>query len=147
MNKIIQFFALLSFILMCNITFAQTKVDWDLLGNVQFEKKYSEELGFTANEATFEEGILQLDGIEIVITGYMIPMDALGINYVVSKHPNASCFFCGKAGPETVIELIFKPSAMRRFKTDERLTLKGKLKLNKINDLHLTYMMEGVEVF
>ena len=147
MKILLRLFVILTFILMYNMGFAQTKINWELLGNVTFEKEYSEELGFTANKATFDDGLLSFDGQEVVITGYMIPMDALGINYVISKNPHASCFFCGKAGPETVIQLVFKPSAMRRYKTDEYLTLKGKLKLNKINDLNLTYMMEGVELF
>jgi len=125
--------------------FAQTKLTWETLSHVKFEKKFSEELGFDINEATFDPDLQLMDGQEVIITGYMIPMDVLGIQFVVSQHPNASCFFCGKAGPETVVQLFFKPSARRRFKTDERLTLKGMLKLNKINDQQLTYIMNDVE--
>ncbi|MEM6963324.1 MAG: DUF3299 domain-containing protein, partial [Bacteroidota bacterium] len=64
---------------------------------------------------------------------------------VLSKNPNSSCFFCGGAGPETVLELELKPSAIERYEVDDLKTFKGILKLNKINDKHLTYLLTDAE--
>ncbi len=113
---------------------AQEPIDWGVLADVRFEKKYSEKWGVSYDEATFGKLPKLYEGKEISITGYLIPTDALGLSYVLSRNPNATCFFCGGAGPETVIELRFKPAALRRYRTDERRTFKGVLQLN-INNL------------
>jgi hypothetical protein len=81
----------------------------------------------------------------VKITGFMIPLDGMGFSWVLSRNPNSSCFFCGGAGPETVIELRLKPAAMKKYKLDERRTFKGKLKLNRENMDHLTYMLMEAE--
>ena len=97
------------------------------------------------NWVTFGEALKKLAGKEISITGYMIPMDPMGITYVLSRNPNSTCFFCGGAGPETVLQLNMKPSAIKRYKTDDKLTFKGILQLNE-KDIHsLTYVLEEAE--
>ena len=75
----------------------------------------------------------------------MIPLDPMGISYVLSQNPNSSCFFCGGAGPETVLELELKPSAIKRYEVDSVVEFKGVLKLNKIDDKHLTYVLLDAE--
>ena len=59
----------------------------------------------------------------------MIPMDPMGITYVLSRNPNATCFFCGGAGQESVIELHLK-KRKTKFKTDEYVTFIGNFALN-----------------
>jgi hypothetical protein len=49
---------------------------------------------------------------------------------MVSANPFANCFFCGNAGPETVVEL-FPGERFRRFNTDEVVTFVGTLNINK----------------
>ncbi len=124
---------------------AQTAIDWNLLADVKFNKKHSEELGMSYHEAQFGKWVLPFDGKEVKITGFMIPLDGLGVSWVLSRNPNATCFFCGGAGPETVIELRLKPSAIKRYKLDERRTFKGTLQLNKDNTDHLTYVLIDAE--
>ena len=75
----------------------------------------------------------------------MIPMDAMGINYALSKNPNAVCFFCGGAGPETVVQLQL--SEIKRYRTDDRLTFKGRLQMNKQDIYSLTYVLQNAEEF
>ena len=125
---------------------AQTPINWSYLADVTYEKKYSEELGYELYHATFGKMIKAQEGQEVSISGYMIPMDALGVYYVLSKNPNSSCFFCGGAGPETVLELELKASAIRRYEVDEMKTFKGILKLNKVNDKQLTYVLLEAEL-
>lgn len=124
---------------------AQTVIDWNLLADVKFNQKYSDEFGITYDEAVFGRWILPFDGKEVSITGFMIPLDGMGLSWVLSRNPNASCFFCGGAGPETVIELRLKPSALKRYKLDDKRTFRGKLKLNRENMDHLTYMLLDAE--
>lgn len=126
--------------------FAQTNIGWISLTDVTFEeKKETEDAILSYNHATFGKSITKLAGKEISITGYMIPMDPMGITYVLSRNPNATCFFCGGAGPETVLQLNMKPSAIKRYNTDDRLTFKGILQLNEKDINSLTYVLEKAE--
>ncbi len=126
--------------------YAQTGIGWISLADVTFEeKKETADAILSYNQATFGEALKKLAGKEISITGYMIPMDPMGITYVLSRNPNSTCFFCGGAGPETVLQLNMKPSAIKRYKTDDKLTFKGILQLNE-KDIHsLTYVLEEAE--
>jgi len=124
---------------------AQTTIDWNLLADVKFSPKYSDELGITFDEAAFGKWVLPFDGKEVAINGFMIPLDGMGMSWVLSRNPNSSCFFCGGAGPETVIELRLKPSAIKKYKLDEKRTFKGILKLNRENVDYLTYMLLEAE--
>jgi hypothetical protein len=81
---------------------------------------------------------------EVVIAGYLIPVDIEARKYALSKNPFTSCFFCGGAGPETVIELRFKESP-GRFATDEFLMIKGQLRLNRSGS-GLFFILENAEV-
>ena len=124
---------------------AQTAIDWNTLADVHFEEKFSEEYGIKYDEATFGQWLLPFDGQEVSITGFVIPLDGMGTTYVLSRNPQATCFFCGGAGPETVIALILKPSAYGRYKLDARLTFKGTLKMNRTNLDSLTYELIDAE--
>jgi len=66
--------------------------------------------------------------------------------YVVSRYPYANCFFCGGGGPESVVDLRFTVKH-RAYKTDERLTFKGKLKLNGDDVYQMNYILEGAVEF
>ena len=124
---------------------AQTHIDWTTLADVKFEQVFSEELGISYDEATFGPFISMFEKKEVKITGYMIPLDGMGVTYVLSRNPNATCFFCGGAGPETVIELQLVPSAIGKYKLDDYRTFKGVLHLNKKNIDHLTYVLKEAE--
>ena len=124
---------------------AQEAINWSYLADVKFEVKFSEEMGYNLHHATFGKSLKTYEGKEVVITGYMIPLDALGISYVLSKNPNSSCFFCGGAGPETVLELEMKPSAIKRYEVDEVMTFKGILKLNKVDKTRMNYVLLEAE--
>ena len=122
-----------------SVLHSQAMIDWFALNDVQFEKVENAELALSYDQATFGEWSKSLDGQEVVISGYMIPMDALGTSYALSRNPNASCFFCGGAGPETVIRLWMQPEAAKRYATDEYLSWQGRLKLNESNQYKFIY--------
>ena len=62
----------------------------------------------------------------------------------ISMNPFSSCFFCGNAGPETVIELIFK-DPQSKFLTDQFILVKGILRLNRYSTGGFFYTLENAE--
>jgi hypothetical protein len=120
---------------------AQQVVNWEQLTDVSFTKEYSADLGIELLKATFGESVKALDGKEVIIKGYIIPLDPLGTQYVISRNPMASCFFCGGSGPESVAELRLHPNSFRRYETDEVLSFKGTLMLNEDNAASLNYVI------
>lgn len=116
---------------------AQTLVSWDTFAQVTFHKQYSETFGFEVNvkPPEFAPKLAAYQGKEILVKGYVIPVDVeLGM-YMVSAYPFANCFFCGNAGPETVVE-IFPASKLPRFNTDDIVTFKGILQINKEGEMN-----------
>ncbi|HAP69513.1 MAG TPA: DUF3299 domain-containing protein [Flavobacteriales bacterium] len=116
---------------------AQSLVSWDTFAQVTFHKQYSETFGFEVNvkPPEFAPKLLAYQGKEILVKGYVIPVDVeLGM-YMVSANAFANCFFCGNAGPETVVE-IFPSSKLPRFSTDQIVTFKGILQINKEGEMN-----------
>ncbi len=89
----------------------------------------------------FGEKAKAIDGKVIALKGYMVPLkEFTGHKYfVLSAYPFNMCFFCGAAGPETVIEVYSKEEIDF---TEDKITIKGKLKLNVDDPDHLMYFME-----
>lgn len=116
---------------------AQTLVPWNTFAQVTFHREYSETFGFEVNvkPPDFSKELMALNGKEILVKGYVIPVDVeLGM-YMVSAFPFANCFFCGNAGPETVVEL-FPNGKFPRFNTDEVVTFRGVLQINTQGEMN-----------
>ena len=124
---------------------AQTVIDWANLTDVTFEERTIEDGGgLTYNHATFGASVIALDSQFVQIMGYLIPIDPMGFSYVLSQNPNASCFFCGGAGPETVIQLKRTPSqAAKRYKIDDRRAFTGILRLYEKDIDNFTYVLDN----
>lgn len=120
-------------------------ITWDQLADVRFEETYDEGTGSFYDKPVFGPMIQSLEGSEVKITGYVIPMDVNLNAYVVSRYPFSSCFFCGNAGPETVIDLQLEDKSVT-FKNDDRRTFKGRLRLNTGRYFELPYILEDAEV-
>lgn len=119
-------------------------ITWDTLKDVKYRRKFYVEIGEYFLYPTFSKSLKELNGKTISISGYVIPMDTEGDYYVVSKFPMAQCFFCGAAGPETIIMLNFKKKP-RRMKTDEKRCFTGRLRLNSENVEELNFILDGAE--
>ena len=130
---------------MVNTMRGQEVLDWVTLADVKFEKEYSEELMLEYDVATFGDLIKQFNGKEVQISGYVIALDALGVSFVLSRNPNATCFFCGGGGPETIVDIKVKPKALKRYKMDERKTFKGILKMYPDNSGSFIYLLTEAE--
>lgn len=119
----------------------QRMLDWSDLADVQFFEKYSNSLGIKYYQAQFGDDIKAMEGEEVIVMGYLIPLDALGESYALSKNPFSACFFCGAAGPETVVELQVKAEYVQRYQTDERRAFRGRLQLNESSLEQFNYIL------
>jgi hypothetical protein len=122
---------------------APVKISWDALRDVKLKKKYVQQYDQFFEFPEFGSKVKTLKGKKVSISGYIIPMD-VGL-YALSRNPYAACFFCGGAGPESIISLIFnKPP--KRLKTDQYLTLHGILTLNDTNVEQFMYQLMAAEI-
>ena len=124
------------------------KWGWDILSDVSFSPKLIEEYGERYLVPEFGQKPRQHEGKPFLITGYIIPIDPQNDIYILSQNPFASCFFCGNAGPETIVELIFDKNSKSRRKTyrmDDIRTFTGILRLNADDIEHTNYILEQAE--
>jgi hypothetical protein len=128
------------------VAHAQTRISWDILADVQFVNEYDPNFGSTQAIPRFGEDPEQYERQEVELTGYTIPIDGTGTYYVLSKFPYANCYFCGNAGPETIVELDLKEGEKRRFETDERVIVRGVLELNESDVYRLPYILSEAVV-
>lgn len=80
---------------------------WKLLEDVHYKNREEASTGFNITYPEFGENVKQLEEKKITLKGFIVPLDELtGENrFVLSSLPFNICFFCGGAGPETVIEV------------------------------------------
>ena len=111
---------------------------WKTLSRITFKKEYSEIMGFKVDVPVFSEEVAKLEGKEITVRGYIIPVEGYKSHteFVFSAFPYNMCFFCGGAGPETVMEVYAKKPVEY---TAQAVTLKGKLMLNDHDINRLIY--------
>ena len=94
----------------------------------------------------FSEKIKAYDGKLADIDGYVIPLDQSGKTLVLSSFSMAECFFCGKAGPASVMTIKLKKPD-KKYKTDQLATFRGRLRLNDKDPKELFYILEdGFEI-
>ncbi len=120
---------------------------WNYLMNVTFEDMYKEDLGMEVQLPVFSDTLKALDGKQVIVEGFYIPVDETGDEKIVilSAHPFAQCFFCGKAGVETIIDIL-SPKKLPNLKLDAKIKFKGRLKLNRDNFDYLIYVLEEAEL-
>jgi hypothetical protein len=128
-----------------NVAAEPVKLSWEMLRDVTFKKKWYPEESVYMLYPTFGPGVQKLNGKPVELTGYVLPVDLESNMYVLSAFPFSACFFCGGAGPESVVSLKFKKGG-RKFKTDERRTFQGTLKLNADNIYELNYILTDAEI-
>ena len=115
---------------------------WDLLSDVEVVQGYDEFMGTEIDQPKFSDYLRSQDGNMLVLEGFIIPLEQGGEQdyFILSKFPYQSCFFCGGAGPETVIE-VFSDEAIGY--TEDRIRVKGTLSLNSGNPLQLFYALKS----
>lgn len=139
-NPVIMKTILIAFI---SIVFVPSVITWNDLKDVKFTRKFIKEQDMYFLIPKFGQKVSKLNGERIQIKGYMIPVDPEDKVYALSARPMASCFFCGGAGPETIIQLNLKNK--KKFKTDEVWLVEGKLRLNVDNFDECNYILDECE--
>lgn len=119
------------------------KIDWAFLAKVTWDDRYFPAYDETVWYPDFDKEVLAADGTMVEIEGYIIPIDVESGFYVLSANPFASCFFCGNAGPESVLELQFTEPLKNTYKTDEVAVFRGQLKLNWDDLEHCNYILQN----
>ncbi len=114
---------------------------WQSLTDVQFAEKYNAEVDAYYYYPTFGPKVKNMEGKEMEIRGYVIPVDPTSNMYVLSYFPYSMCFFCGGAGPESIVELKLKDKKAK-YKVDQIVTFRGKFRLNADNIYECNYILD-----
>lgn len=122
---------------------AQQPITWDDLADVKFSYVQNFDQNFWYGTPDFGPKVQALAGKEVQIKGYVLPLDVSGDNYVLSAFPFSTCFFCGGAGQESVMELRLK-NPNQEFSLDAHRSFRGVLRLND-RELELNYILEEAE--
>lgn len=117
-------------------------LSWKLLSQVKYLKKPDEEYG-EIMWPIINTQLKKTNGKRIVMSGFVVPID--NTSYALSKNVFASCFFCGKAGPETIMGIKFRDKKTR-IKTDTYVMLEGKFRVNDKNAEDWMYHIEDAVV-
>lgn len=122
-------------------------LSWKTLAQVTFDWAFSSELQAEVPMPAFSETVRALEGKPVQIKGYVIPMGEANAPYtILSANPYKQCFFCGGAGPETVMDVLLKDGENRHFSMDETTAFRGRLRLNSDDFDYLNYILEDAEV-
>ncbi|MEZ4775466.1 MAG: DUF3299 domain-containing protein [Bacteroidia bacterium] len=117
-------------------------ISWQDLKDVEFNEKFYEKEKEWMLFPTFGHSVQTLAGKTVEITGYVIPLEPT--RYALSANPFSACFFCGNAGPESVIELELA-SYDQMYYTDEFRTFRGEFSLNTTNLDKMNYVLTGAK--
>ncbi len=120
---------------------------WRTLGLMKFEKQYDQSDGVSQQQGRFVPIIKALEGEVITLKGYVIPLSGKKAqsHFMFSAYPFANCFFCGKAGAESVIEVFTKDDKKIAFDEDA-ITIKGVFKFTSQDPNDVMYTLENAEL-
>jgi hypothetical protein len=117
---------------------------WPILAKLTYKKEYDALLGIKVDKPVFSSELRALEGKVIRLKGYIIPTDGYKSHkeFVFSAFPYSSCFFCGAAGPETVLEVMARQAIPY---TSEPIEIQGVLHLNSKDINRLMFQLTEVE--
>lgn len=119
-------------------------VSWQTLTRIQYTLKYFEEIGMEAYAPVFSDTLKRLNGRLVEVEGFVIPFEETGAEMALSANPFASCFFCGKASPASVMSLKVARHR-KKYKMDDYLKFTGRLRLNYDDPKEFYYVLEGAK--
>jgi len=121
----------------------QDKNFWHVLAEVGFRKEKKN--GYEMEVPLFSNHLKSWDGKKIKLKGYVIPVGEVGdeSKFMFSSLPFNVCYFCGAAGPETIMEV---ESTQKVKFTSQAIWMEGTLQLNeKDPDRHI-YILKAAKV-
>lgn len=117
---------------------------WDVLLKLSYKETYDRNAGEMNFFPIFTPEIRSMDGKDVTVKGYILPMEANGEVFLLSAYPAASCFYCNKnAGPQSIMEIYPKKPVPYE---EGMVTLKGRLKLNYNDPYKFSYLLEGAQL-
>lgn len=102
---------------------------WQILSMVMMKKQFDEDMGIDVEMPLFGKKVKELNGQEVTVRGYVLPLNVSKDQkyFILSAVPYNQCFFCGGAGPESVMEVF---STVPVEMTQKPVTLRGTLRVN-----------------
>jgi hypothetical protein len=127
---------------------AQPGTIWATLGMVTFKKTFDQSTMVETMIPSLSPVIEKLDGTEIEVEGYIIPLTGQirQSHFMLSKFPQSTCFFCGKAGPETAMQVFMKNQQKVKI-TERKVKVKGTLLVRPGDASSLMYTLENAILF
>lgn len=125
------------------LPFTQSKDMWVTLGMVTFKSTYDPELLMETKVPKVSSAIEKIDGTVIEVEGYIIPLtgQVTQSHFMLSKFPQSTCFFCGKAGPETAMQVFMRDNKKVKI-TERKVKVSGTLLVNPKDASSLLYTLE-----
>ena len=120
--------------------------NWEMFSGITRERRYIEEANAYYRFPIFSQELKAKAGKEITISGYYLPYSKVDSVIIISRFPIASCFFCGKAGLESVAMVELEKAAKSSYRTDQILTVTGKLTLNSSDIKKLAFVIANASV-
>ena len=145
LNRLNTLYIIVAFLTLNVFTIqAQSNDVWITLGLVTFKTTYNPELLMETKVPKISSAVEKLDGKEIEIEGYIIPLtgQVTQSHFMLSKFPQSTCFFCGKAGPETAMQVFMRDNKKIKI-TERKVKVKGTLYVNPKDAFSLLYTLEN----
>lgn len=117
---------------------------WQVLGEVGFQTR-KDASGSIIETPVFSKNLKSYNGKKIRLKGFVIPVNEVGDQdkFMLSSLPFNVCYFCGAAGPETVIEVESQDGI--RFNS-KAILVEGYLYLNDTDPDHHMYMLKSAQL-
>jgi hypothetical protein len=129
---------------MTESSFIQSKDLWQTLSMVTFVNEYDPDFMMEIKTPKVSPVIEVLNGKEIEIEGYIIPLtgQTKQSHFMLSRYPQSTCFFCGKAGPESAMQVFMKNNIKIQI-SERKVKVKGTLIVNPKDITSLLYTLEN----
>jgi len=117
---------------------AQKIIPWDQLAAVEFVQQDGR------MAPAFSEEIKQLDGRQVRLSGFMIPLEQTPEqkHFVLSAFPTAGCQFCMPGGPDTLVDVTCEDGVAFSY---NRIVVEGRLELVEDDPYGLVYRLTGAQ--
>lgn len=146
MKRYLQRFLILSIILLSGLQI-QAQNTWVTLSKVTYKKQFDEMMGMEVKTPEYSEDIIALQGKTVDVEGYIIPLkgERAQSHFMFSAYPYAMCYFCGGAGPETVMQVFMEGEEKIEY-TSKKIKLKGKLTMSYGDVNNMMYTLSKAEL-
>ncbi|MCE2789218.1 MAG: hypothetical protein LW630_04825 [Saprospiraceae bacterium] len=131
----------------CKIQAQSGKDGWTTLGQVTFTSVFDSDLLMETTKIRLSAAVEDLNNTTIEIEGFMIPLtgQTMQSHFMLSKYPQSTCFFCGKAGPETAMQVFMDGGKKVRI-SERKVKVQGTLLVNPTDANSLLYSLEKATI-